>query len=96
MSGGRKESILDLKPLVDKKVHVKLAGGREGVVGWSLVYPCLDVLCLHRVSRAQLFAVEGVLKGYDLLLNLVLDDCIEFLQGVACRPTLTPHLLVLA
>lgn len=26
-------------------------------------------------------AVEGVLKGYDLLLNLVLDDCIEFLQG---------------
>lgn len=32
MSGGRKESILDLKPLVDKKVHVKLAGGREGVV----------------------------------------------------------------
>lgn len=53
MAGGRKESILDLKPLVDKTVHVKLAGGRE---------------------------VEGVLKGYDLLLNLVLDDCVEFLQ----------------
>lgn len=32
MSGGRKESILDLKPLVDKKVHVKLAGGREGAI----------------------------------------------------------------
>jgi small nuclear ribonucleoprotein (snRNP)-like protein len=27
--------------------------------------------------------VEGVLKGYDQLLNLVLDDCIEFLQGAA-------------
>lgn len=25
--------------------------------------------------------MEGVLKGYDLLLNLVLDDCIELLQG---------------
>lgn len=26
-------------------------------------------------------AVEGVLKGYDALLNLVLDDCDEFMPG---------------
>lgn len=26
----RKESILDLKMLVERRVHVKLAGGREG------------------------------------------------------------------
>ena len=32
MSTGRKESILDLKLLVDKKVRVKLAGGREGAL----------------------------------------------------------------
>jgi hypothetical protein len=32
MSAGRKESILDLKLLVDKVVRVKLAGGREGTV----------------------------------------------------------------
>ena len=30
MATGRKESILDLKFLVDKQVRVKLAGGREG------------------------------------------------------------------
>ena len=27
------------------------------------------------------FAVEGVLKGYDQLLNLVLDETIEYLRG---------------
>eukprot|EP01025_Chloroclados_australasicus_P007208 TRINITY_DN12302_c0_g1_i1.p4 TRINITY_DN12302_c0_g1~~TRINITY_DN12302_c0_g1_i1.p4 ORF type:complete len:106 (+),score=13.03 TRINITY_DN12302_c0_g1_i1:368-685(+) len=52
MMSGRKESILDLKALVDKAVRVKLAGGRE---------------------------IEGVLKGYDQLLNLVIDECKEFL-----------------
>jgi small nuclear ribonucleoprotein (snRNP)-like protein len=45
MAGNRKESILDLRLLVDKEVHVKLAG------------------------------------GYDQLLNLVLDQCKEFLPG---------------
>ena len=25
--------------------------------------------------------VDGVLKGYDKLDNLVLDDCIEFIRG---------------
>ena len=27
------------------------------------------------------FSVTGILKGYDNLLNLVLDECIEFLRG---------------
>lgn len=32
-------------------------------------------------------AVEGVLKGYDQLLNLVLDETTEFLRGAQpCRP----------
>jgi hypothetical protein len=34
------------------------------------------------LSRAPC-AVEGILKGYDALLNLVLDDCLEFLPGAA-------------
>lgn len=25
--------------------------------------------------------VSGVLKGYDQLVNLVLDDCVEFIRG---------------
>lgn len=30
-------------------------------------------------------AVEGVLKGYDQMLNLVLDDAVEYLRGEARR-----------
>lgn len=29
----------------------------------------------------HLFAVTGTLKGYDQLLNLVLDEAVEFLRG---------------
>ena len=35
------------------------------------------------VSQCLLRAVEGVLKGYDPLLNLVLDETKEFLRGRA-------------
>lgn len=28
-----------------------------------------------------LYAVSGVLKGYDQLLNLVLDEAVEYLRG---------------
>ncbi len=33
--------------------------------------------------------VEGVLKGYDKLDNLVLDDCIEFMRDLNDPHTLT-------
>ncbi|KAJ1452907.1 hypothetical protein M885DRAFT_525576 [Pelagophyceae sp. CCMP2097] len=46
----KKESILDLEKLIDKRVRVKFQGGRE---------------------------VSGVLKGFDQLVNVVLDDCYE-------------------
>lgn len=40
---------------------------------------------MHSVAApdlaAALFAVTGVLKGYDQLLNLVLDDAVEYLRG---------------
>jgi small nuclear ribonucleoprotein (snRNP)-like protein len=26
-------------------------------------------------------AVEGLLKGYDALLNLVMDECVEHMEG---------------
>ena len=28
-------------------------------------------------------AVEGRLKGFDTLVNLVLDECTEFMRGIA-------------
>jgi small nuclear ribonucleoprotein (snRNP)-like protein len=46
--------------------------------------------------------LEGILKGYDDLVNLVLDDCDEFLRGKSfpflrvayvLRPRLEPHTL---
>lgn len=46
----KKENILDLGKYMDKKISVKLTGGRE---------------------------VTGFLKGYDALMNLVLDDVEE-------------------
>jgi len=49
---------VDLERLIDKRIRVKFAGGREMV---------------------------GVLKGYDQLVNLVLDECVEYLRGeIAC------------
>ncbi len=36
-----------------------------------------------------MLAVEGLLKGYDQLLNLVLDETVEFLRGNShCMPGL--------
>eukprot|EP00948_MAST-09A_sp_MAST-9A-sp1_P003928 g3928.t1 len=55
-SSGRivvKRSVLDLAPSLDKRIHVKLSGGRE---------------------------VEGTLKGYDDLVNLVLDNATEYMK----------------
>jgi hypothetical protein len=46
--------------------------------------------CSELFSQADLFAfpaqggreVDGVLKGFDKLDNLVLDDCVEFIRGM--------------
>lgn len=38
---------------------------------------CMAVVARHR----PLAAVSGVLKGYDQLLNLVLDEAVEYLRG---------------
>ncbi|XP_044958829.1 sm-like protein LSM7 isoform X3 [Hordeum vulgare subsp. vulgare] len=68
---GRKETVLDLAKFVDKGVQVKLTGGRQ-------VYP--------NATRADSGIctppVTGTLKGYDQLLNLVLDEAIEFERGL--------------
>ena len=40
-------------------------------------------MALMSSSRLEMndFAVSGVLKGYDQLLNVVLDETVEYLRG---------------
>lgn len=79
----RKENALDLAKFIDKGVRVKLSGGREGVRQESTNR---DASLLHMMAAPkslQPCAVEGTLKGYDQLLNLVLDETTEFLRGAA-------------
>lgn len=96
---GKKETVLDLGKFIDKSVRVKLSGGREGgcfspnhlaiclippdslCPSWGLV--AFAGSCVSPKSTCWLFAVLGVLKGYDQLLNLVLDETTEFLRGKA-------------
>lgn len=58
---------------------MKLSGGREGMPSFShlpLSHPCQAPL----ETAATLPAVVGTLKGYDQLLNLVLDEAIEHMR----------------
>lgn len=72
----KKENILDLSKYMDKEIIVKFNGGREGTY-------------LHRLASCGTWseangrddAVNGTLKGYDQLMNLVLDDVQELLRG---------------
>jgi len=92
----QKDSALNLAKFVDKSIRVKLAGGRESG------YCASDVDHIAAggpsvLTRAvPLPAVVGVLKGYDQLLNLVLDEAVEYLRGApqSCNlsPLSPPHL----
>ena len=48
---------------------------------------CLRLLVLPCTHRGWLpsVAVTGILKGYDQLVNLVLDETVEYLRGTAAR-----------
>ncbi|KAB5594436.1 U6 snRNA-associated-like-Sm protein LSm7 [Ceratobasidium theobromae] len=62
----RREAILDLSKYQDERIRVKFTGGRQGKFR--------SFLCFMHTHIAP---VTGVLKGYDQLLNLVLDDVHE-------------------
>ena len=95
----RKENALELGKLVDKTVRVKLSGGREGErregKGWRDRLQSPAPLARRRrrtpprppslthTHTTPNHTVEGVLKAYDQLLNLVLDEATEYLRG-AC------------
>ncbi len=92
----KKESAIDIAKYIDKGVRIKLAGGREGALSslhdMVAPYPSSQlrrVLTAHATPctasparHAGMLAVHGVLKGYDQLLNLVLDEAVEYWRGL--------------
>ncbi len=68
----KREAILDLAKYVNTRIRVKFTGGREGVC---------HVLRHNQPANHPKKIVTGVLKGYDQLLNLVLDEVEEQVQG---------------
>lgn len=60
---------------MEKKIRVRFNGGREGKInaGWK----AKKIFFLTQYS----FLVVGTLMGYDPLLNLVLDNTIEYQKG---------------
>lgn len=73
----RREAILDLAKYTDKKICVKFTGGRQG----ETVHDGSSLVDLRFLTGCSLFLVTGTLKGYDQLLNLVMDDLEETLNG---------------
>lgn len=74
----KKENILDLSKYMDKEICVKFNGGREGT---SPRPPPPSPLA--SCAPADICAtVKGILKGFDALMNLVLDDGKETLRGL--------------
>lgn len=72
MSG--KPNSTDLDKWMDKRVRVKFQGGREGAPGGSAPgWNCMS-------NFVFLLTVVGTLKGYDQLINIVLDDTVEYLR----------------
>ena len=74
----KKENIIDLNRFMDKELKVKFNGGREGMH---------KVLCcpFHKGMLNSFVLVVGVLKGFDQLMNLVLDEVQEVMRGVCLR-----------
>jgi small nuclear ribonucleoprotein (snRNP)-like protein len=68
----------------DKRVRVKFSGGRESK---QLLEKYIQLLDSTDLSAVYL-PVEGTLKGWDQLLNLVLDDIEELIVGTCGQHTL--------
>lgn len=70
----RKESILDLSKYLEKVIRVKFAGKIE------------KIIIVWKIKKIYNFLIlggrecSGVLKGFDPLLNLVLDNTTEYLR----------------
>lgn len=72
----KREAILDLSKYVNERIRVKFTGGREGTI-----FVARSNTMIGRLTCD--LAVTGILKGYDQLLNLVLDEVQEEIQGMS-------------
>ena len=60
----------------------------------STIYTCIDSLLTSQLSSfCNRDTVTGILKGYDTLVNLVLDDCDEYMRGMLPFST-NAHMLI--
>ena len=66
--------VLDLSKYVDSEVHVKFLGGRQGRFPMELSCGFTNWVVLYA-------KVRGILKGWDPLVNIVLDEAIEEVRG---------------
>ena len=93
----KKENILDLTKYMDKQISVKFNGGREGLStffhskskidmemhgGGKVPWTMVGAGTFRDVGLTSWKPVVGTLKGYDQLMNLVLDDVQETLRGL--------------
>lgn len=74
-----RDVVLDMSKYIDQRMRVTFQGGREGLFLILIFYL---VLYYYMFTNFFLFLVDGLLKGYDKLDNLVLDDCFEYLRGI--------------
>lgn len=97
----KKENILDLGKYMDKAITVKFTGGREGISPFPPGEP-FPLLSPHVPPASKTKAkpnnstVTGTLKGYDALMNLVLDDVSEILRDDEGNTSSRPLGLVVA
>ncbi|KAH6644479.1 hypothetical protein C7974DRAFT_21705 [Boeremia exigua] len=73
----KKENILDLSKYMDKQITVKFSGGREGESIGCREHARGQTDHDRERAGADKCAVIGTLKGYDQLMNLVLDEVKE-------------------
>lgn len=73
----KREAILDLAKYANARIRVKFTGGREGMCLFIQPHPADDDHTLNLIRES----VTGVLKGYDQLFNLVLDEVEEQIQS---------------
>jgi U6 snRNA-associated Sm-like protein LSm7 len=81
---------------MDKKICVKFTGGREGMSFPPLFTPQALELVEGLKLMVIFWTVTGTLKGYDALMNLVLDDVDEVVRDDEGNTSARPLGLVVA
>lgn len=82
-ASSKKESILELNKFMDQGVRVKFQGGREGwcCCACGQIFHPPSHVAFVMTGHVIMDTVTGTLKGFDQLVNLVLDETVEYLRG---------------